>query len=100
MNYFEDFLNMIDSEYLNDLLKVTPGIEKAEKTITEINNLIKHDQVLKEKIALCLSLQQELWFNVGWSAGWTAGAVTIAKMTGIDSPAISKIAKTLNYDPD
>jgi len=100
MNYFQDFLDMVDSEHLNNLIKIASGSDKAEKAITEINKLIKCDEVLREKIASCLALQQELWFNIGWSAGWTAGAVSIAKLAGLDSPRVDTIAKTVNFDSD
>ena len=100
MNYFEDFLDMIDSEHLNDLVKNTPGSDTTENAISEINKLIKCDDVLKDKIANCLALQQELWFNIGWSAGWTAGAATIVRLAGLDSPAANKFANIVNFDSD
>jgi hypothetical protein len=100
MNYFQEFLDMIDSGHLNDFIEVAPGSEKAEEAISEINKLIKQDEVLRDKIAYCITLHQELWFNVGWSAGWKAGAATIAKFAGLDSPGINKIAKTVNFDSD
>ena len=99
MNYFEDFLNMIDSEHLNDLVKNTPGSDTTENAISEINKLIKCDEVLRDKIANCLALQQELWFNIGWSAGWSAGAVLILKLAKLDKPDATKIIKEINLEP-
>ena len=100
MNYFEDFLDMIDSEHLNDFVKFATGNEKTEKAINELNKSIEHDKVLSDKIANCLALQQELWFNVGWSTGWSAGAATLAKFAGFDSPRVDTIAKTMNFNSD
>jgi hypothetical protein len=103
MNYYKDFLDMIEADILNELLRNTPGSEEAESAVQEVNVLIEKDnkrETFDEKFTQCLALQQELWFNIGWSAGWTAGAVTIAKMVGLDSPSTKKITLNLNLDTD
>ena len=102
MNYFEDFLDMIEDDVLDKLVRNTPGSEEAEAAIREVNVLVEKDQkreTLDEKFTQCLALQQELWFNIGWSAGWTAGAILILQMAGFDSPS-KKVTQHLNIDTD
>ncbi|MCK5056940.1 MAG: hypothetical protein KAT34_09815 [Candidatus Aminicenantes bacterium] len=102
MNYFKDFLDMIEDDILDRLVRNTPGSEEAEAAIREFNTLIEKDQKrdnFDEKFTQCLALHQELWFNIGWSAGWTAGAIVILQMAGFDLPS-KKVTQNLNLDPD
>lgn len=98
MNYYEEFLNMIESDALNELLKNTCGSDEVEKAIKGLYKMFKMIKKRKkriefdQKLSLCLALVNELWFNVGWSCGWTAGAVTISKLTGIDQVDVTKIS--------
>jgi hypothetical protein len=55
---------------------------------------------LDEKFSQCLALNNELWFNIGWSVGWSAGAIVILKMAGFDKPEATKIFKNINIEPD
>lgn len=102
MNHYKDFLNLIGDENLNELINLTPGNEAAKKAINDIYETFKKGQKiaeLDEKFSQCLALNVELWFNIGWSAGWSAGAVVILKMAGLDKPEATNIIKTINLEP-
>ena len=97
MNYYEDFLEIIDPAALDELIKNTPGSDKVEKAIRGVNKMIKlikkgsKREEFEQKLSICLALVNELWFNIGWSCGWTAGAVAISKLTGINKVDVKNI---------
>ncbi|MCK4765598.1 MAG: hypothetical protein KAW12_25585 [Candidatus Aminicenantes bacterium] len=103
MNYLQKFLDMLDSGYLEQLLKITPGSSEAETAKNEFIKMIEKGQKgaeMVEKFTNCLALHQELWFNMGWSPGWSAGASTIVKLAGLDTPEISKIMQAVKFNTE
>lgn len=100
MNYYDEFLKLLNVDF-DDMIKTTPGFENSQKTLKEVYEQIEqHAQVnqldFDQTLADCLAANNELFFNLGWSAGWTAGAVKILKLLGVDKPDSQEIITFLS----